>query len=157
MSVSLSLDLVNNLDIHVSQMTGFLKDSRYDYLMEEYEIDSTQCLLWWEISQLLATILESYDFEEISFNEEELGLEVKKILAIRAKKFIHIVQLLEQSKSLHDNSKVGKIIKESVEDIEAIYQSIEKDLNKLLASRKEIQEMVEEDYEIEEIEDDNDS
>ncbi len=154
MSVFLSLDLVNNLDIHVSQMTGFLKDSRYDYLMEEYEIDSTQCLLWWEISQLLGEILQSNDAEEITFEEADFGLEIKRILATKAKKFMYTIQLLEQNDVLHDNLKTGKSIKEAIEDIEAIYQSIEKDLNKVLSNQKQIQEMVEEDYEIEEIEDD---
>ncbi|NUM34443.1 MAG: hypothetical protein HUU50_07855 [Candidatus Brocadiae bacterium] len=155
MPVSLSLDLVNTLDIHVSQMTGFLQDARYDYLMEEYELDSTQCLLWWEISQLLAEILQSYDFEEVSFDEANFGLEIKKILAIKAKKFTYVIQLLQQHDVLHDNLKIGKVIKEAMDDIEAIYQSIEKDLSKLLTSQKKIQSMVEEDYEIEEIEDED--
>lgn len=141
MATSLTIDSLHQLDIQVGRMIGLLKDPKYTKLMKEYELDSAQCDLWWEVVQLLTLIMDKYDYEDLVLDNHDLGLETKKILA-ESEKFIYLGQLLEQYDILHSNLAVGKIVEETMEDIGIIYRSVAKELASILASQKEIQKIV---------------
>ncbi len=143
MAIAITLELANNIDIQVSQMTGLLRDPQYAQVLQSYDLDANQCLLWWEISQLLSDILAQYDYEDVELKNAALGLEVKKLLAENPKKFTYIAHLLNQYKILHHNPSIGRVIQETIEDIGNVYRSISQELQKILASQKEIQAMVE--------------
>ncbi len=142
MSLSLTLDLANTLDIQVSQMTGLLQDPRYEQIVQEYELDTNQCQLWWEISQILSEILANHEYDDLELSHFKFGLEIKRVLAAHPDKYSYVKQLLEQYGILHHNAYIGKVIIETMEDIQMIYNSIAKELQKLMASQTEIQDIV---------------
>lgn len=142
MSVLLTPELAENLNIHVSQITGLLQDSRYRPFLEQYQIDADQCMLWWEVSRMIEAILGQHDYEDLDLRMEQVGLEVKQILADNPRKYPYITQLLIQYNILHDNSQVGQIVWETTEDIQIIYDSLSKVLKQVFASQQQIQEMV---------------
>ena len=82
MATTLTLELLQELDIQVGRMMGLLKDPRYTRIVEEYELDSTQCFLWWDVSKLLSHIMANNDYEEMALSDEKFGLEIKKVLEI---------------------------------------------------------------------------
>ena len=143
MDFELTVELLQDLDIKVARLTGLLKEPQYYNLLSAYELDTMQCVLWMEVSQVLAYILDANEYEDIVFYEDQLGLEVKKMLAAKPDKFEYIKQLLIQYDILHLNAQVGRIIKESVEDIEIIYTSIHRELKSIMASQDDIRKMVE--------------
>lgn len=57
-------------------------------------------------------------------------------------KFMHLKQLLAQYDILHDNSAIGTILHESVEDITLIYKSIEKELANIFTTQSDISKIV---------------
>ena len=142
MSIQITIELANSLDIHVSQMIGLLQNPQYRSLVNEYELDTTQCMLWWEISQMLAVILSENDYEDLELNHLQFGLAIKQVLAENLMKYTYVKYLLDQYDALDKNALVGKIVKETMEDIEIIYSSIQKDLAEVFSTQKEIQKMV---------------
>lgn len=141
MATSLTIDSLHKLDIQVGRMIGLLKDPKYTKLMKEYELDSAQCDLWWEIVQLLTLIMDKNDYEDLLLDNHDLGLETKKVLA-ESDKFFYLKQLFAQYDILHSNTAVGKIVEETVEDIGIIYKSVAAELASILSSQKEIQNIV---------------
>lgn len=143
MNVSLTPELAENLNIQVSQMSGLLQDSRYRLVMEQYQIDADQCMLWWEVSRIVEAILGQHAYDDLDITMIQLGFEIKQVLADNPRKYPYISQLLIQYDILHDNRQVGQIIYETIEDIQIIYESIAKILKTVLSSQQEIKEMIE--------------
>ena len=86
--------------------------------------------------------MDNNDYEDVALSDKDLGYETKKVLAEQDDKFFYIKQLLVQYDVLHENREVGKIIKETIEDIQIVYKSIEKDLDKIFTSQEEIQKII---------------
>lgn len=140
-TITLTLELLEKLDIQTSRLLGLTKDDRYQEFIIEYGINSMQCKLWLDISRILAHILDRNDYEEITCNYDDFGLMAKKIMASLDQKFMHLKQLLSQCDVLHDNFEIGKILHESIEDIQDIYKSVEKDVSKMLSNPDEIKDL----------------
>lgn len=139
--IRLTLELLEKLDIQSSRLLGLTKDDRYSDVVDEYELSETQCQLWLDISRILAHILDHNEYEDIECEYEEFGLMAKKVMATLDTKFMLLKQLLAQSNALHDNHQIGTILHESMEDIQDIYRSVEKELAKYLANPEEIQDI----------------
>ncbi|WP_372366254.1 hypothetical protein [Candidatus Uabimicrobium sp. HlEnr_7] len=137
-TIKLTLELLEKLDIQSSRLLGLAQDPRYCDFVEEYDINHVQCNLWLDISRILAHILDRNEYEDIVCDYDEFGLMAKKIMASMDTKFMHLKQLLAQCDVLHDNYEIGKVLHESMEDIQDIYKSIEVAMSKLLTNPDEI-------------------
>lgn len=140
--VNLSLELVQDLDIRIGRLVGLIKNPSYTTLVEEYELDTVQCLLWWDMAQMLSYVLAADNYEEAQYSYSLLGEQAKLVMAEVEDKFYHLKQLLLQYEILNNNEEVGKILAESLEDIRVIYDDIEGELDEILSSQEDIERLV---------------
>lgn len=137
----LNLETVENLDITIARLLGIIENPAYKEIVEEYELDLTQCRLWYDVVSILNYIMELYDYEDLSMSIESLGVTVKKILAEKSDKFLYLAMLLDNQGVLSDNMAIGKTILEVIEDIQLIYRDIKKEFKGIFASQQDISRM----------------
>lgn len=139
--ISLTMDIVQELDVKGGRLLAIIKDRTYRDLIAEYELDLTQSLLWYDVVQVINAIMDIYEYEDIEISRECLGKVVKKILQQKDAKFPFLKAMVDQT---DDDEYVGTIVWEMVEDLENIYDSIQKDMKKILTTQRDIDRIVEE-------------
>lgn len=136
--VSLTVELAQNLDIKGGRLYGIMTDPHYQDVVKEYDLDANQSLLWFDVVQILNSIMELYEYENVELSRPSLGKVVRRVM--KQGKFPYLKTLITQDL---DDETAGTIYWEIIEDIQLLYDSIQKE-KKIFITQEEINRIVEE-------------
>lgn len=138
----LTLESVQNLDVQSGRLVGITQEPIYGQLAQAYELDLAQCFLWLDVVRIFNQVMDAYDYEDTKITHQEMGSVVKKILNGENGKFPFLKEFLIGNDLLEETGKLGMTIIEISEDISVIYQDIQQDLQKILSTQDEIDQII---------------
>lgn len=139
---TLELEAIQDLDIKSGRLAGITQNPLYGPIVEKYALDLAQCFLWLDSVRLLSYVMEEYDFEDTSITLEELGLTGKKVWEERQRKFPFLTEFMNAAALLNEPLQLGTTIKEIVEDINLVYEDLQRELQEIFPDQDQITRLV---------------